>query len=249
MTQSDFDGSVQLQAFLVTNKHVISGDLKARARLASIDLWWTTEISGVRSRTSFTVPVHGAGGQPLFREHPDHDVDVWVLDISNEFRPERGLSYRHVEMFNIATAQKREEFMVNIGEHVVVVGYPLGTSQGVTSRPLVRHGVVASSIGEELEEVRPDRNGNPQLVRRRGFLSDVETVHGSSGSPVVLEPRLGKVTTAGASLVDFNDPLLLGIVAETRFRPASQDHPFEVYVGLGFAFDSETIVETIQLFD
>jgi hypothetical protein len=104
------------------------------------------------------------------------------------------------------------------------------------------------AFGEELHEESPQPNGQIAIRISRAFLIDGATIPGSSGSPVVLKPVTGRhqhqTIVMGAT-----EPVLLGIIAETRFAPIRlQSGAIPGFAGLGLAFDVETIVETINLF-
>jgi hypothetical protein len=123
----------------------------------------------------------------------------------------------------------------------------MGIRQGRTNHPLVRRGIIANRIGEELQEDIRNTAGDVVGVRTiKGFLVDGATVPGSSGSPVFLEPGLGRIVGQD---IQGTPAFLLGIIAETRHAPIST--PAGVYpsfAGLGLAFDAGTIRDTIELF-
>ena len=192
-------------------------------------------------------PLGDASGS-FVREHPAADVDVLavsavplfngVKDIANKFVPE--------EMF--ALAEMRKAMDITAGEDIVVVGYPSGIRQGLTNFPLIRQGIIATRIGEELHEEEALPGGGVRVRVSRGFLIDGATIPGSSGSPVVLKPLTGRLQGNTIMMGSVN-PVLLGIVAETRFAPIQTGGAtIPGFAGLGFAFDVETIVEVLNLF-
>ncbi len=73
-------------------------------------------------------------------------------------------------------------------------------------------------------------------------------IPGSSGSPVALKPLTTRYVRENIQIQ--SSTLLLGIIAETRYAPV-RTPTFETlsFAGLGLAFDTETIIETIDLFD
>ena len=111
-------------------------------------------------------------------------------------------------------------------------------------------GVVASQLGQiYVDKTMRDTQNN--IIERQipGFLIDGGLIPGSSGSPVVLKPVIGRLKH---STIEMNipKPYLLGIVAETRFAPIQLTATMQTlgYADLGLAFDASKIKETIELF-
>jgi len=71
---------------------------------------------------------------------------------------------------------------------------------------------------------------------------------GSSGSPVVLSPVIGRAVRNDIALGS-PPALLLGIVAEGRYTDVrTPDREFTTLSDIGLAFDTTTIRETIEQF-
>ena len=97
-------------------------------------------------------------------------------------------------------------------------------------------------IPEDETRRRPDRTIIP------GFLVDAAIVPGSSGSPVVLKPIIGRKVGENISL-EAAPPYLLGIVSASETATLRvEDRIFPTFAGLGIVFDVSTIRETIELF-
>ena len=93
-----------------------------------------------------------------------------------------------------------------------------------------------------------EENGKKRERNIRGFLVDGGTVPGSSGSPVILKPTIGRFVDGNIQLGS-SPALLLGIISETYYAPIeSMGWNIPSFAGLGLAFDAETIRETIELF-
>lgn len=240
-------GEDQWKIFLITNKHVLHPEKKERESIESIRLHinLTQGSALVGKVVDYVVRDKGV---PVWREHPDSDVDVLAIpagalfdsikDLANKFAPE--------EWFAVAKA--RTDLDISAGEEIVVVGYPSGIRQGKTNLPLVRQGIISTRIGEELHEEVPIAGGGVQIRKTRAFLIDGATIPGSSGSPVVLKPVIGR-RQGNNIMMGSTTPVLLGIVAETRFAPIQvQGGQIPGFAGLGLAFEVETIVETLDLF-
>jgi hypothetical protein len=155
------------------------------------------------------------------------------------------MRWRFAAYSDFGGKDKLEALDITIAENILVVGYPSGLTQGTVNLPLVRSGIIATRIGEQfVDEI--EENGVTRARTIRGFLIDGATIPGSSGSPVVLKPSVGRVVK-GAIQANVRPPaLLLGIIAETLYAPVSKY--IKSFAGLGLAFDAETIKETIELF-
>ncbi|MDZ4689194.1 MAG: trypsin-like peptidase domain-containing protein [Planctomycetaceae bacterium] len=183
--------------------------------------------------------------RPWFVEHPDPDVDVMAFDVSPLFMnwdPQEGLANGWILETDIATRKMWDDLDITVGEEVMVLGYPIGLSSGHGNHPIVRQGIMATTVGIPLIE----DNGAGKTRTSRAFLVDGAVVPGSSGSPVVLKPVTARLVH-GSITIGISPPILLGIIAETRFAPIGGG-PQLGFAGLGMAFDSETILETIHLY-
>src|SRR5437867_6039891 len=183
--------------FLVTNKHVIGQDQKARAATETLTLHLNLKDPNGKLRgESLFIAVHGTRPQnmwgQLYREHPDPDVDVLAFDITVAIMAKIGIANKWADYSDFANRKKLDELDVTIGDDVMVVGYPLGLRHRETNFPLVRSGVIATKIGETLEDEVQDPNGAKRKRTLRGFLVDGATIPGSSVSPVVLKPVFGR---------------------------------------------------------
>jgi hypothetical protein len=257
------------EVFLVTNKHVIDPDPNKRRQVRYLMLHMNaTWPDGTIRRASYGVGLYTGTGEPIWREHPDPDIDVFAIwaspllnsltgpppeiefsDPEDTARARARLAFRFISDEFFATAAMRAELDVTVADEVVVLGYPIGLTQGDTNYPVVRQGIIATQIGEPLVEPVTLPDGTKTVRRTRGFLVDGGTIPGSSGSPVVLKPVLGRkwgYVRIGGPPEDY----LLGIIAETRYAPIIDDEENVTwsYAGLGLAFDVETIAETLDLF-
>lgn len=145
----------------------------------------------------------------------------------------------------IVTEPATADYWITAGDEIMVVGYPLGLRQGASNYPLVRQGIIATRYEDTLIEDVPDGAGGTTTRHIRGFLIDGATIPGSSGSPVVLKQSYDRLAPMGTD----RQPLLLGILAETRFAPVKTPKgDVQSFAGLGMAFYAETVRETIEQF-
>ncbi len=240
-------GPDQWRVFLVTNKHVLDPEQSVRQSLDYVDLHINVNKSGriVGEVIRFALK---EAGVPIWGEHPDSNVDVLVIPVTHLFLSRNDIANKFVAEDLFAPAKTRAELDITAGEEIVVVGYPSGIRQGLTNLPLIRQGIIATRIGEELHEEEPQPGGGIRIRKTRGFLIDGATIPGSSGSPVVLKPVIGRHQGNNIMMGD-TKPVLLGIVAETRFAPIKMaGGVIPGFAGLGLAFDVETIIEVLGQF-
>jgi hypothetical protein len=247
MRESDAgDGSGKI--FLVTNKHVVSEDPTIRAVASKLTCYFNSkELDGSDRAVAMEVLLRTHDGGISYREHPHLDTDVLAVDITlwiSMHRTTLNLSWIGYDDFGFNA--KLSELEVSVGDEIMVLGYPgiypEGFRHGDTSLPIVRQGIIATKIGTALQDEIDDGSGGTRARILRGFLYDGASIPGSSGSPVILKPVVGRLI--GSNIHMYPAPMiLLGIVAETRYASGSNN-----FAGLGLAFDAATIRETIELF-
>lgn len=239
----------QGKIFLITNKHVVYPDHRARTESTHIMLHFNAKDASeaVSGRTA-GYPMTYVDGTPRWREHPDRDVDVLAVDVTELARQHPEMSFKWLEDEVVASKEVLSRFDIAMGDEALIIGYPLGLRQGGTNFPLVRAGLIATRIGYTLEDEIAEPDGTRRKRTLRGFLIDCHAVPGSSGSPVILRPTLSRFVR-GELQIGFPPNILLGILAETRYAPIhSGSKEFLSYAGLGLAFDAETVTETVDLF-
>jgi S1-C subfamily serine protease len=237
------------KVFMVTNKHVLHQDARQRETASGLRVHLNIEEpdGGVR-RAHADVPMRATDGAPTSREHDDPDTDVMAVDVTPLIaqRPDIKRKWATYDLF--ADREKLQQHGVGICEEVLVIGYPLGLRHATSNLPLVRQGIVSTRIGEPFSDDVSTASGGTRERMVRGFLVDGAVIPGSSGSPVVLKPVPARFTEDGIQLA-CPPPLLLGIIAETRYPPVNAGAvEIPSFAGLGLAFDAETFRETIELF-
>lgn len=225
---------------LITNKHVLHADAATRSSIRSITVHINRHNGDEVEKGTVLLNLHPGA----VVEHPDPAVDVLAIPCAVIFGNVPNIAHRVAPESLFATAEVRKRMDITAGEDVLVVGYPSGIRQGRTNHPLIRQGLIASRIGEELHEEAGVVDGQMTYRVSRGFLFDGATIPGTSGSPVVLKPTAGRRIGNDIHMGEVM-PVLLGIVAETRFAPVGGVGIG--FAGLGLAFDVETIVEVLDL--
>lgn len=239
----------QGRVFLVTNKHVVARNPVLRASVSHVTCHFNTKKADGTTGTVYgAIQLANPDGSQRVRQHPDPDTDVLAIEVTDVIEVNRQIQKRWARYDLFADAAKRRELDITVGEEVLTIGYPLGLRQGDTNFPLVRQGLIATKIGELLRDKVPVSGGGFRDRALRAFLIDGAIVPGSSGSPVVLKPVVGRFV--GSAIAIGPGPMvLLGIVAETMYAPV-QFGPDTIpsFAGLGLVFEVETIRETIELF-
>ncbi|RJO60997.1 MAG: serine protease [Dehalococcoidia bacterium] len=242
-------GLEQGKVFLVTNKHVICSNPSQRSLVTHIKCHFNTkEPDGSAGTICGDVPLCYPDGSKRFREHVDADTDVIAVDVTDVMQFNPKIEKRWVDYSLFADEAKRKELDITVGEEIVTIGYPLGLRQGESNFPLIRQGMISTKIGTLLADKIQIQGAGLRERKLRAFLIDGATIPGSSGSPVILKPVIGRIQ-GDAILMGSAPPVLLGIVAETKYAPVHLGATvIPSFAGLGLAFDVETIKETIELF-
>lgn len=147
---------------MVTAAHVlagISGDnavLLLRKRLPDGELRSFEHAVKIRDR-----------GVPLWRGHPDAEVDVAVLPL--ELPAEAQTSRVSVDL--LATDEVFSRYEIHPGDELLSLGYPYGLPANAAGFPILRSGKIASY------PLIPAK-------KHRTFLYDVQAHSGNSGGPV-----------------------------------------------------------------
>ena len=238
----------QGKVFLVTNKHVVHLNPQLREKAAYLTLYLNVrEKDGTVMGRSFRVSL-ADGGQKLWRGHPNPNVDVLALDVTSFTNSQPNLENRGADYSLFATPAVLQREDITEGEEVLILGYPLGLFHTRVHSPLVRQGIVATRIGEKIHMRLRSASGNVRRVEIPGFLVDASIIPGSSGSPVVLKPVIGRKVKEKIEMT-MATPYLLGIVSATETASIRvEEQAFPVLAGLGIVFDAVTIQETVEQF-
>lgn len=170
--------------WLVTNRHVILGKPGREAVPYSITLYARTRDVVTQQVEWTTVSLSGLELEGRTRTHPNAKVDVALIDIN-------GLRVPSAQPLIALHAPSKEQIMGNdkhltaeVGDDVLVIGYPDGFYDHVNQFPIVKSGIIASKWGAHFA-------GEPY------FLIDAKLLPGSSGSVVVSKPVNSVVTDSG----------------------------------------------------
>ena len=154
--------------YLVTSRHVFQ-DLPTQHQPDRIEVDLHLDSLDLTQSVRFSVPLFN-GPEALWHQGRDAggDIDVAVIELERDQLPSSAVL--HAFTAEHLTQSFSE---VEVGETLLVVGFPLGFHDVRHHLPVVRHAVIASPYG----------------VRFQGqgyFLSDARTHRGISGAPVVM---------------------------------------------------------------
>lgn len=168
--------------YLITNRHVVL-DERAGHVPDKLKLWLHTDAADIRKNGVYVVLLYDHRGRPRWLEHPERGkaVDVVAIPMSVS-RLKREFVVKPFGPDN----RLPEEVAVQVGEDLIVIGYPLGLHDGAYNLPIVRRGTLASFYPIPFE-------GEPY------FLIECRVHSGCSGSPVLTRPG-GIMQARGARL-------------------------------------------------
>jgi hypothetical protein len=156
---------------IVTNKHVLNGADKIRARLHFGE-------HGRPTGEFFNCDFDISGGVPVW--HPDSSVDLCAFAYSDILAQagsqQKEIFHRSLDMSIVPVGDDWQYF--DALEEVVMIGCPNGLSDEINNLPISRRGITATSLTKNY-------NGKPE------FMIDMACFPGSSGSPIFLYDRNG----------------------------------------------------------
>jgi len=234
--------------YLVTNKHVTNIDEDKRKSASKFTFYFNTKTNDTTFRIK-EIEVKFIEPKNEWREHQDRNVDVLAFDITVLLKSERDIEARAIPLDNFCESSTIEQLDIKIADEVMVFGYPelYGLKHEESNFPIVRQGIIASRITENLKD--RGMTGNEEERILRAFLIDGAIIPGSSGSPVILKPTMGRYIKNEYLVQDFQ-PVLLGIVSEYRIGLIIQKKSdYLSFANLGLVFRAETIKETINMFN
>lgn len=210
-----FERSEQL--FLITCRHVLF-DPSNRHSPDRIEIELHVGEEHLSQAIRFSIPLY-ENGLSLWRTCSDTagDVDVAALELSRNCLPQ-DVVYRAFSPQHLVPQQAS----IEVGQSIIVAGYPLGFQDTLHHLPVVRQATIASSFGLRFEG-------------RGYFLTDARTHRGTSGAPVVVRLPADKPHPAHLPW------LLLGIHS-ARLDLGTRDLILDEALGLNCAWYADVLM-------
>lgn len=153
--------------FLVSARHVVLDEISGH-RPDRLEIELHIDPQDVAQTTQFSIPLY-RDGRALWRETRDRAgaIDVITLELQRAVLPQSVPLHYFTPQHLIADLRD-----IEVGDRVVIVGFPLGFHDNFHHLPVVRQAVIASAFG-----IRFQGRGH--------FLTDARLHRGTSGAPVV----------------------------------------------------------------
>ncbi len=154
--------------YLITNRHVVVNEDNCFYP-DSLALLVHLNTGNINQNRRIDVPLYNTNRQPLWLEHPvqGRNVDVVAINIDNYLQPNDLITF--LSATNIMPAN----VILNLGDPVLVMGYPMNFYDTVHNLPITKSGTIASPYGVP-------------FLNKPHFLIDANLQPGTSGSPVIL---------------------------------------------------------------
>ncbi|WP_020204192.1 MULTISPECIES: trypsin-like peptidase domain-containing protein [Cupriavidus] len=203
--------------FVVTSRHVVF-DEPSGHHPDRIEIELHREAGNMANSIGFSIPLY-RDGVAVWRigEDGGGPVDVAVVELERGALP-AGLVYRAFTPDHLVQTSDH----VEVGDSLLIVGFPLGFHDALHHLPVARQAVVASAFG----------------LRFQGqgfFLTDARTHRGTSGAPVVMRMR-------GTRGKRHDLPWLLLGVHSARFDVGTRDLAEDEALGLNSAWYADMLL-------
>lgn len=181
-----------LEKYLITNRHVVIDEEKNFFPDHLLVRVHTSETNLLPNR-DISISLYD-NREPLWLERSSrNNVDIVAIKITNLLEEDDFIKYWSDELF------LPEDILIDLGDLVIIMGYPMTFYDRRHNLPISRSGTLASLYGAPFD-------GNPF------FLIDANLHPGTSGSPVYIPRSSSRKTTSGYHISGRpHPPILLGI--------------------------------------
>jgi hypothetical protein len=207
--------------YLVTSRHVVL-DEATHHRPDRLEIELHVDPKNIAVVTRMSIPLY-RNYQPLWRQGTDSagSVDIVTIELQRAALPETILLSPFTPVHLVAELDQ-----IEVGNPVLIVGFPLGFHDNLHHLPVARQAVVASAFG----------------IRFQGegyFLTDAMMHRGTSGAPVV-----ARVTTERSGRADF-PWMLLGVHA-ARMDVTNRDMNQDERLNLNCAWYADVLLRLTE---
>lgn len=247
--------------FIVTAKHVLFGkDKNGRPKTQpdsdrKISLFMPnngvdpnsltiSDVSIEQTNTPVTCQLHPSS----YRTHPDENVDLAALEITELKHQYPQVSTKGISYPYFATNDKLSKLDLTAGEDVYILSYP-----NVNNRK--DNGALAPLIQDDLclPTIKSGTVATRTGHKDKGFYVDCLVTPGSSGGPVFSKrPFHLELIDDLSDAQGTATPFLLGLITNQEFIDAptkgNTQSWVDAYAGLAWAFDANAIQETVEQF-
>jgi hypothetical protein len=205
------------QLYLVTSRHVVL-DEASNHRPDRLEIELHVDPKNIAEVTRMSIPLY-RNNQPVWRQSVDSagSVDIVAVELQRPALPETILLSPFTPVHLAAELDQ-----IEVGNPVLIVGFPLGFHDNLHHLPVARQAVIASAFG----------------IRFQGqgyFLTDAMMHRGTSGAPVV-----ARVTTERSGRADF--PWMLLGVHSARMDVTNRDADQDERLNLNCAWYADVLL-------
>ncbi|MAF10208.1 hypothetical protein CMK11_07140 [Candidatus Poribacteria bacterium] len=225
-SHTDEAGKKRYDTYIVSCRHVFE----------QLDTAWVR--CNPRGKDPAQAYQFGMDGKPRWIGHPDPSIDIAVAAANVQMLMDHGMS---VAVFTDDTqtlcVEEMENEGVTEGDHLFVLGFPLGLVGARRNAVITRHGVVA--------RIRDVLDGVDDY-----YLVDAAIYPGNSGGPVLLQPQLigveGTTPRRRAGLIGVVSGYLPYRDTAVSLQTQRPRVTFEENSGLGLVLPMDKVNEAID---
>ena len=222
-------GANHYHIFIVTNRHVMTNHSSLVVRFNPLNS---------HPAKDYDIPVIDESGKPVWKSHPNTEIDLAAICLDADFLRDEGRSYEyfHSDLHLMPLRQMAKQGMSE-GDFIYVLGFPMGIMAPDRQYVISRTGIIAR-LRDALEGTNKD------------FMIDSMIFPGNGGGPVINKPEI--ISIEGTNSVP--SPYLIGIVASyltytdtaVSKQTGQSGVVFEENSGLAVVIPANYILETID---
>lgn len=199
--------------WLVTNRHVALPKINDRELIPDI---FTFNMRQIINNEVKWLPISISKDEykQRLKVHRNSTVDVAVIEIEDLIRDQVEAKVPLMDFSGLTSDHlpEKSRLTINVGDDILVAGYPRGFYDKVNKFPIVKAGIISSKWGCNF-------NGNPL------FLIDSKLFPGSSGSVVLTKPQHIGLIDEHLMFNEKGEYIFLGIYSG---EPIFQNAPIEL---------------------